>query len=50
MVGLSKSYKISSDWEGKRYLGLGLDWDHEKRELHLSMLTYIEDSPKRFNH
>ena len=49
MVVLSKSYKISSDWQGKRYLGLDLDWDYEKREVHLSMLTYVDDALKRFN-
>ena len=30
MVVLRKSYKISSDWEGKQYLGLDLDWYYEK--------------------
>ena len=39
MVLLSKIYKNSNDWEGKGYLGLDLDWDYEKREVHLSMLT-----------
>ena len=39
MVLLSKIYKNLNDWEGKRYLGLDLDWDYEKREVHLSMLT-----------
>ena len=32
MVALSKIYKISSDWEGKQYLGLDLDWDYERRK------------------
>ena len=27
---LQESYKISTDWEGKRYLGLDLDWDYKK--------------------
>ena len=35
MVVLSKSSNISSDWKGKIYLGLDLDWDDEKREVHL---------------
>ena len=29
IVVLSKRYKISSDWAGKCYLGLGLDWNDE---------------------
>ena len=50
MVVLIKIYKISSDWEVKQYLGLDLDWDYEKREVHLSMLTYVNDALKRFYH
>ena len=49
MAVLSKSYKILSDWEGKRYLGLELDWDNEKREVHLSMIAYGVNALKRFN-
>ena len=50
MVFLSKSYNISSDWEGKWYLGLDLDWDYERREVHLLMITYGDSILKRFNH
>ena len=50
MVVLSKRYNILSNWEGKRYLGLDLDWDYEKREVNLSMLTYVNNTLKRFNH
>ena len=34
MVILSKIYKISIKWEGKRYLGLDLDWDDKKQKVH----------------
>ena len=50
MVVLSKIYMISSDWERKQYLGLDLDWDDEKLKVHLSMITYVNDDLKRFNH
>ena len=49
MVVLIKSNKILSDWEGKIYLGLDLDWYYEKRGVHLSILTYVNDAIKRFN-
>ena len=49
MVVLSKSYNFSSNREGKQYLGLDLDWNYEKRKVHLSMLTYFDDALKRFN-
>jgi hypothetical protein len=47
---LKKHYNISQDWEGKRYLGLDLDWDYTKRQVHLSMLNYVADAIKRFHH
>ena len=50
MSVLKISYKISDDWKGNRYLGLDLDWDYEKREVHLSILSYITDALRRFNH
>ena len=39
MTVLSNHYTISSDWTGSRYLCLDLDWDYEKREVHLYMLS-----------
>ena len=49
MVVLSKIYKIMSNWEGKIYFELDLDWDDEKQKAHLSMLTYVDDALKGFN-
>ena len=42
MVILEKHYTISHDWEGKRYLGIDLDWYYELRKVHLSMLLYVK--------
>ena len=50
MSVLKNSYKISADWKGERYLVLDIDWDYEKQELHLSILSYITDALRRFNH
>ena len=47
---LKAHYKISKDWSGKKYLGLDLDWDYVQQKVHLSMLTYVADAIKRFNH
>jgi hypothetical protein len=38
MSVLKQDYKVETDWEGTRYLGLTLDWDYIKREVHLSVL------------
>jgi hypothetical protein len=34
---LKQDYKIEKDWEGTWYLGITLDWDYKKHEVHLSM-------------
>ena len=50
MAVLEKHYAISHDCEGKRYLYIGLDWDHDCRKIHLSVLLYVKEAPIRFNH
>ena len=50
MTFLSNHYTISSDWTGSCYICLDLDWDHEKHEVHLSMLSYVQDVLTRFHH
>jgi len=47
---LKQDYEIDTDWEGTRYLGLTLDWDYIKHEVHLSMPGYIENALIRFGH
>ena len=42
MEVLQENYKISSDWKGKKYLGLDIHWEYDKRTVHLSMLRYVE--------
>jgi hypothetical protein len=47
---LKQDYEIEEDWEGNRYLGITLDWDYKKREVHLSMPGYVERALARFGH
>ena len=47
---LSQDYKIDTDWDGTRYLGLTLDWDYKLRKVHLSMPGYIKKALIRFGH
>jgi hypothetical protein len=47
---LSQDYKIDTDWDGTRYLGLTLDWDYKLRKVHLSILGFIEKALIRFGH
>ena len=47
---IGEHYDYTTDWRGKRYLGLTIDWDYENKQVHLSMPGYIQDAVKRFNH
>jgi hypothetical protein len=47
---LKEHYEVEEDWEGRRYLGITLDWDYKNCEVHLSMPEYVERALARFNH
>ncbi len=47
---LNADYEIDKDCKGMRYLGLAIDWDYKKQEVHLTMPGYIEKTLARFNH
>jgi hypothetical protein len=34
---LKEHYKLTCDWTGKQYIGITLDWDYNKRHIHISM-------------
>jgi len=38
---LKADYKITEDWEGEKYIGIDLEWDYTKRQVHLHMPDYI---------
>jgi hypothetical protein len=47
---LEEHYKITMDWEGRRYIGITLDWDYKRRQVHLSMPGYIKAALVQFQH
>ena len=47
---LEEHYKVTTDWTGERYIGITLDWDYEKRQVHLSMGGYVAKALKQFQH
>jgi hypothetical protein len=47
---LEQHYKLTCDWTGTRYIGIILDWDYNKRQVHLSMLNYMKKALKQFQH
>ena len=47
---LEEHYKLTCDWTGKRCIGLTLDWDYNKHQVHLSMPNYLQKALKQFQH
>ena len=47
---LENDYSVTTEWEGKRYIGITLDWDYERRQVHLSMPGYVKKALKQFQH
>ena len=47
---INNNSETSHEWEGKRYIGLTIDWDYIKRLCHISMPRYCENARQRFKH
>ena len=43
-------YKVTTDWTGARYIGITLDWDYKKQQVHLSMPNYVHKALKQSQH
>ena len=43
---LRDEYDITTDWKGEIYIILTLDWDYDRRDVHLSMPGYIAKARK----
>jgi hypothetical protein len=50
MGALKRHYEITDDWKGEKYIGITLDWDYERRQVHLSMPGYVKRALQQFNH
>ena len=47
---LKQQYAVTEDWKGERYIGIKLDWDYVKRQVHLSMPDYVKKALIQFDH
>jgi hypothetical protein len=47
---LEEHYQITCDWSGRKYIGITLDWDYQRRQVHLSMPGYVAKALKQFKH
>ena len=50
LQALVKQYDITFDWEGKKYLGVDLDWDYVNRTVTLSMPKYVKAALHKLQH
>jgi hypothetical protein len=46
---LKEHYKLTWDWTGTQYIGITLDWDYKKHQVHLSMPNYMKKALKQFH-
>ena len=47
---LEEHYVVEKDWLGKKYCGITIDWDYNRRKVHLSMPGYCSEALTRFRH
>ena len=47
---LEDKYKVNTDWEGKLYTGISLQWDYVKIMVQLSMPVYVQAALHSFQH
>ena len=38
---IEENYTVTTEWDGRRYIGIMLDWDYNRRLVHLSMPNYF---------
>ena len=49
-AALEQYYKVTNDWSGARYIGITIDWDYKRKQVHLSMPGYVAKALKQFQH
>ena len=49
-AALEEGYTLTTEWEGKRYIGITLDWDYKRSQVHLSMPNYVAKALRQFKH
>jgi hypothetical protein len=47
---LEDNYGVTTEWDGKRYIGITRNWDYERRQVNLSMPGYITKALTCFQH
>ena len=45
-----KKYTVTTDWDGKLFCGINLEWDYNKRTVDMAMHNYMQKALQRFQH
>ena len=49
-ITIEENYTVTTEWDGRRYIGITLDWDYKRRQVHIYMPNYITKPLKKFKH
>ena len=47
---IEENNTVTSEWDGRQYIGITINWEYKRRQVHLSMPKYVTKSLKQFNH
>jgi hypothetical protein len=47
---LEEHYKVTTDWNGERYVGIHMKWDYVKQQVHLHIPEYVKKALIQFGH
>ena len=47
---IEEHYTVTTKWEGRRYIDITRDWNYKRRQVHLSMPTYVAKTLRQFKH
>ena len=47
---LKQHYEISTNWTGKKYVRLTIDWNYNQSDMHISMPGYVQQALTWFQH
>ena len=47
---LEENYTFTTEWDGTRYIGITLDWNYKRIQVHLSLPGYTKKALTQFSH
>ena len=49
-AAVEEGYTIITEWEGRGYIDITLDWDYKQSQVYLSMPDYVAKALMQFKH